>query len=62
MTLPQSRLLKAARVRLLKPAFWLVSIAGFLCRTLLIAWASLAAADDPHFSERIRANLPTTPP
>jgi hypothetical protein len=26
---------------LLKPAFWLVSIAGFLCRALLTAWASL---------------------
>lgn len=42
MTLPESRLVPPARIWLLKPAFWLVSIAGFLCRALLTAWASLA--------------------
>ena len=42
MTLPPSQLGKSALFWLLKPAFWLVSAAGFLCRATLVAWASLA--------------------
>jgi len=37
-----SRAIKARKGWLFKPLIWLIAVAGFLCRVLLLAWATLA--------------------